>query len=248
MSAYVPQEKTSALVVFSGGQDSTTCLYWALNKFDVVETITFNYGQKHTVELECAKRICELNAVPQRIVDISSFGSLNANALTDASIPVSNTGGFQNLPSTFVPGRNAVFFTYAAAFAATRGIRDIVSGVCQTDYSGYPDCRDDFVAAQEKALSLAMDTSFTFHRPLMFLTKAETFQLAHRLNALDAVIEHSHTCYEGNRVDFHAWGYGCGSCPACELRKKGYEEFRKIFSGRTQLNLISANTMEKDNA
>ncbi|HVJ65129.1 MAG TPA: 7-cyano-7-deazaguanine synthase QueC [Bdellovibrionota bacterium] len=215
----------SALMIFSGGQDSTTCLYWAIKKYDHVEAITFDYRQRHRTELDCAQRICEKLAIPQKIVNIDFLSTFHKNALTSDEVEVSHEGGLNNLPSTFVPGRNALFFTIGAALAVSRGIDTLVSGVCQTDYSGYPDCRDDFVRAQEKTLSLAMGSPIYIETPLMHLTKAETFRLAADLGELKSVVEDSHTCYEGDRTQLHAWGYGCGKCPACELRRRGFEEF-----------------------
>jgi 7-cyano-7-deazaguanine synthase len=215
----------AALVVLSGGQDSATCLYWAKDRFEKVEAITFDYGQRHRVELDCAKKLCELTDTHQIVVPINSLKYLSANALTDDSIDVAKDGGYQNLPSTFVPGRNALFLTMAVAYAAPRGITEIVTGVCDTDYSGYPDCREEFVDSMEKSLSLAVDTPIKIHRPLMQLSKKEIFELAHELGALKEVIEHTQTCYLGVRDQLHIWGYGCGKCPACLLRQQGFEEF-----------------------
>jgi len=215
----------SALVIFSGGQDSTTCLYWALKKYDHVQAITFDYRQRHRTELECAQRICERLDIPQKVVNIDFLSTFHKNALTSDDVEMNLDGGLNNLPSTFVPGRNALFFTIGAALAVSRGIDTLVSGVCQTDYSGYPDCREDFVRAQEKTLSLAMGSPIRIEAPLMNLTKAETFRLAADLGELKSVVEDSHTCYEGDRTQLHAWGYGCGKCPACVLRRRGFEEF-----------------------
>lgn len=215
----------SALVIFSGGQDSTTCLYWALKEYDYVEAITFDYRQRHKLEIECAKEICEKLKVPQTTVNIDFLAGFHKNALTHSEVKVEGAGGLNDLPSTFVPGRNALFFTVAAALAVSRQIGTLVSGVCQTDYSGYPDCREEFVRSQEQTLSLAMGSKIIIKTPLMNLTKAETFELASDLGALKSVIVDSHTCYEGDRTKLHDWGYGCGVCPACELRKKGYDEF-----------------------
>jgi 7-cyano-7-deazaguanine synthase len=219
----------TALVIFSGGQDSTTCLYWALKNFDRVEAITFDYGQRHLVELDLARELCRKLNVPHKVVDAGFIGQLSTSALTDTSVEIKNDGGYQNLPSTFVPGRNVFFFSMATAYALPKGIREIVSGVCQTDYSGYPDCREDFVKALEKALSLGMDGPLTLHSPLMHLTKAETFKLAADLNCLESVLWDTNTCYQGERQKKNSWGYGCGSCPACELRKKGFEEYIKVY-------------------
>lgn len=215
----------SALVIFSGGQDSTTCLYWALKEYDYVEAITFDYKQRHRLEIECAVEICEKLDVPQTTVNIDFLSSFHKNALTHDDVKVENEGGLNNLPSTFVPGRNALFFTVGAALAVSRGINTLVSGVCQTDFSGYPDCREEFVRSQEETLSLAMGAKVFIKTPLMHLNKAQTFAMASDLGALNSVIADSHTCYEGDRTQLHPWGYGCGSCPACVLRKKGFEEF-----------------------
>lgn len=216
---------TSALVIFSGGQDSTTCLYWALKEYDYVEAITFDYKQRHHMEIECSQEICQKLKVPQKVVNIDFLSTFHRNALTHEDVKVESNGGLNDLPSTFVPGRNALFFTIAAAFGVSRQINTLVSGVCQTDYSGYPDCREEFVRSQEETLSLAMGSKVILKAPLMHLTKAQTFRLADELGALSSVVADSHTCYEGDRSFLHAWGYGCGSCPACVLRKKGFEEF-----------------------
>lgn len=217
------------LIVLSGGQDSVTCLYWAKQKFGVegLHAITFDYGQRHHVELQCARNVCEMNGVPQKIVNMDFVASLSQNALTDSSATLTADGGYKNLPSSFVPGRNALFLTLASAYAAPQGCTNIVMGVCQTDYSGYPDCRLEFVKSMEESLSLALDVRLHFHTPLMFLTKAQTFQLSEDLGCLDVVIEESNTCYRGHRQDRFEWGYGCGDCPACELRKKGFEEYQE---------------------
>ena len=219
----------TAVVVFSGGQDSTTCLYWAKNKFAKLCALSFDYGQRHKVELECARKICEAEQIPQTVLQISSLKELSANALVDTRVPMQQEGGVNNLPSTFVPGRNALFLTLAAAYALPLKITDIVIGACEADYSGYPDCRDDFVRSMEKSLSLAMDSSLNIHTPLMFLNKAQCFSLAQNLGCLDKIIEHTHTCYYGDRQRRHDWGYGCGDCPACELRAKGYRAFIEDF-------------------
>ncbi len=217
---------TSALVILSGGQDSATCLYWAQPRFTRLETITFDYGQRHRIELECAARLAKAVGAAHKLVPVNSLSALASNALTDPSVPVKADGGFQNLPSTFVPGRNILFLTLAASYAATRGIRDLVIGACETDFSGYPDCRDVFMSDMERALSSGLDSPIRIHRPLMRLDKAQTFALADELGRLDEVVRETHTCYEGVRDELHAWGYGCGTCPACGLRKKGYEEFK----------------------
>lgn len=217
-----------ALVVFSGGQDSTTCLYWARKKFDAVECLTFDYGQRHRVEIECAVNICKKLGVPQTIVPMSFLAGLNSNALTDQAVAVHHEGGVHNLPSTFVPGRNILFLTLAAAYAVPRGISDLVIGVCQADYSGYPDCREEFVASMEHSLRLGMQQeNLAIHRPLMNLTKGQIFKLAEEVGGLESVRCDSHTCYEGDHVHSHEWGFGCGKCPACELRRKGWEAYKK---------------------
>lgn len=213
-----------ALVVFSGGQDSTTCLLWALRNFSEVEAINFFYGQRHTIERDCASKIAKKLNVKYYEVDLGFLQHLSPNALTGAE-EISLSGGYKDLPSTFVVGRNALFLTVAVSFGLPRGFNEFVFGACQVDFSGYPDCREEFIQAQAKTLSLATDSSVKIHTPLMNLTKAQTFALAQELNGLDLVLEESHTCYQGDRSHKHAWGYGCGTCPACELRKKGFEEY-----------------------
>ncbi|DAB35696.1 MAG TPA: 7-cyano-7-deazaguanine synthase QueC [Sulfurospirillum cavolei] len=217
-----------ALVVFSGGQDSTTCLGWAKNRFDYVETITFDYGQKHRVEIAQAQKIAEILHVKNTVLSLDAFSQLNDSALIDATQDISaHHKTHTNLPASFVPNRNAIFFTLAHAFAQKQDIEHLVIGVNQTDYSGYPDCREPFVKALELALNLGSEASITFHYPLMHLTKAETFALSHEEGVLDLVIDESHTCYNGVHTHKHAWGYGCGECPACVLRKQGFEAFCK---------------------
>lgn len=226
----------AALVLFSAGQDSTTCLAWALARYERVETIGFAYGQRHAVELtqrpvvlaalralnpDWAARLGE-----DQLVDIASFGALAESALTaDRAIEMQANG----LPSTFVPGRNLVFLTYAAALAYRRGLGILVGGMCETDYSGYPDCRRETLDAQERALQLGLDTPLSIETPLMHLTKAQTWALAQETGGaplVDLIVETTHTCYEGDRTRRHAWGYGCGACPACDLRAKGWTEWR----------------------
>ncbi|NCN41083.1 7-cyano-7-deazaguanine synthase QueC [bacterium] len=220
--------KRSSLVILSGGQDSATCLLWAIKEFgDDVHTLTFDYGQKHKIELECAEKLSKRFAKSHRLLPVSSLKDLAKNALTDDSIEIKKDGGFQGLPSTFVPGRNALFLNLAAAYAAPRGMRDLVIGTCETDYSGYPDCRKEFIDSMQKSLSLAMDFDFTIHTPLMFLSKGQTFKLASDLGGLKDVVENTHTCYQGNHKDLHSWGYGCGECPACELRRNGFEDYQR---------------------
>ena len=224
-----------ALVLFSGGQDSTTALAWALERFDAVETVGFDYGQRHRVELECRLAIREklprLSSLyaerlgPDHLVDLASLGAISETALTRQSeIAFAETG----LPTTFVPGRNLIFLTFAAALAYRRDARHIVLGVCETDYSGYPDCRDDTIKAMQVALGLGLDRRLVLHTPLMWRNKAQTFALARRLGGqplLDLVIADSHSCYLGDRTTRHDWGHGCGHCPACDLRAKGFAAF-----------------------
>ena len=208
-----------ALVVLSGGQDSTTCLYWAIDRFgrDHVESLTFDYGQRHRIELECAARVAGFAAVPNTRLPIDTFAALGGDALTDASVAVqSGVDDSTGLPNTFVPGRNLIFLTFAAAFAYRRGIADLVTGVAQTDFSGYPDCREETIASLQHTLRLGMEFDVTIHTPLMHLSKKETVLLARDLGALPA-LAHSHTCYNGQRPP-------CGRCPACELRAKGFAE------------------------
>ena len=226
----------AALVLFSGGQDSTTCLAWALDRFARVETIGFDYGQRHHVELECRGRIADRlrREFPQwgerlgqdHMVDLGVLGKLSETALTrDSEIAFAESG----LPNTFVPGRNLLFFTYAAAIAYRRCVKHLVGGMCETDYSGYPDCRDDTLKALQAALSLGMDRRVVIRTPLMWRDKAATWALAERLGgaALVALIrEETHSCYVGERGELHDWGYGCGACPACELRRNGWEAYR----------------------
>lgn len=219
----------SAMVVFSGGQDSTTCLGWALKKFEKVHTITFGYGQNHSIELVQAEKIAEKMGVSHKIVDISFFAGLVDSALTTKGADVSERHPrLKNLPASYVPNRNALFLTLSHAYAQLNGCDNLVTGVCETDYSGYPDCRMVFVQAQERALNLGSDTELMIHTPLMYLNKAETFKLAKDCGVLDIVLEDSHTCYAGDRTVKHEWGFGCGECPACKLRAKGYEEYLKL--------------------
>lgn len=205
----------SALVVFSGGQDSTTCLYWALNRFQRVEAVTFDYGQRHRIELEAAKKISELAQVRQVVLHDSTLSTLGGNSLT-SDLPIESLGATSGLPNTFVPGRNILFLVLAAAYAYKLGISDIVTGVCQTDYSGYPDCRRETIDSIERTLELGMEKKFTIHTPLMWLTKAQTVTLAEKEGAIGA-LAFSHTCYEGVFPP-------CRKCPACILRAKGFEE------------------------
>jgi 7-cyano-7-deazaguanine synthase len=221
----------SALVLFSGGQDSTTCLAWALDRYTTVETLGFFYGQRHAVELHCRAGIRAALAErspgrlgPDHVIDIAAGQSaLGETALTSqAEIAMTAEG----LPSTYVPGRNLLFFVYAGALAYRRGLRRIVGGMCETDYSGYPDCRDDTVKALQLALNLGMQHRFVLETPLMWIDKAATWAMAERLGILDLVIEQTHTCYRGDRTQRHAWGYGCAACPACTLRAEGFDRWR----------------------
>ena len=210
-----------ALVVFSGGQDSTTCLYWALEHFGQVHTLTFGYGQKHSLEIECAKEIAERAGVDFRYMDMSFIGSLGANSLTDTSIKMDDSKPEGTFPNTFVPGRNLFFLSTAAVYARENGIRHIITGVSQTDFSGYPDCRDSFIRSLNVTLNLAMDFQFIIHTPLMWLDKAQTWEMADRLGVLDLVRNATLTCYNGIKGD------GCGHCPACKLRRDGLEKYLK---------------------
>jgi len=223
---------SKALVLFSGGQDSTTCLAWALQRYAHVETIGFDYGQRHAVELQCRQTVltelrggfapwCE-RLGPDHVLDLALLGQISDTALTqERAIALQSDG----LPNTFVPGRNLLFFTFAAAVAYRRGLQVLVGGMCETDYSGYPDCRDNTLKALQVALSLGLAGPMVIETPLMWLDKAATWQLAATLGGaplVELVREHTHTCYLGQRTQRHAWGYGCGQCPACELRRSGY--------------------------
>jgi 7-cyano-7-deazaguanine synthase len=220
--------KTKALVIFSGGQDSTTCLFWAIDKFDEVEAITFDYGQKHAIEIEQSKLICKHASIKQTIVDISFLDTLVESALTSHGNV--NEVLDNGLPASFVPNRNQLFITLAHAFAQKIGAESLVGGMCQTDYSGYPDCRDffiqDLIKVSNEGSGLDSDKAIEMHTPLMYLTKAQTFDLADKIAALHEVITMSYTCYNGDREHLHEWGYGCGTCPACELRAAGWEEYK----------------------
>ncbi|WP_122570553.1 7-cyano-7-deazaguanine synthase QueC [Pseudomonas viridiflava] len=226
---------TKALVLFSGGQDSTTCLAWALERYEYVETIGFDYGQRHRIELECRLNILQevRNRFPNwaqrlgedHVLDLKLLGQISDTAMTaEKTIEFEKNG----LPNTFVPGRNLLFLTFAATIAYRRDLTVLVGGMCETDYSGYPDCRDNTLKATQVALSLGMDAPVIIETPLMWLNKAQTWRLAEDLGNRDFVSliqEESHTCYLGTRQQKHEWGYGCGTCPACELRKTGYEQY-----------------------
>jgi 7-cyano-7-deazaguanine synthase len=229
--------KSSALVLFSGGQDSATCLAWALDKYSRVETIGFNYGQRHSVELECRNQfISKLRQThpdwskklgDDHLMDLSLLGQISDTALTqEKAIQMQSSG----LPNTFVPGRNLLFLTFAATVAYRRNLKVIVGGMCETDYSGYPDCRDDTIKALQVAISLGLDSRIVLETPLMWIDKAATWTMAKNLGGsvlLELIKEDTHTCYLGDRTRRQAWGYGCGSCPACDLRRIGYENFAK---------------------
>ncbi|HBF61685.1 MAG TPA: 7-cyano-7-deazaguanine synthase QueC [Methyloceanibacter sp.] len=236
MAAPSSSEPAGALVLFSGGQDSTICLGHALERYARVETVGFNYGQRHLVELECRTRV--LAALRERfpawgarvgadhMIDLSSFGAIGETALTsEAEIVMTESG----LPSTFVPGRNLAFFVHAAALGHRRGLTVLVGGMCEADYSGYPDCRDETLRTLQEALRLATEVPFSIETPLMWLSKAQSWGLAEDLGGaafIDLIREKTHTCYVGDHETKHDWGYGCGTCPACELRAKGYEDWR----------------------
>ena len=227
---------SKALVLFSGGQDSTTCLAWALDRYESVETIGFDYGQRHFVELECRKTVIEelRKSFPKwsyrlgmdHMLDLKLLGQISDTALTESkSIEVQKNG----LPNTFVPGRNLMFFTFAAAVAYRRGLEVLVGGMCETDYSGYPDCRDNTLKSMQVSLSLGLDSPMVIETPLMWIDKAATWRMAQQLGGdllVSLVQEHTHTCYLGDHSTKNVWGYGCGTCPACSLRKTGFEGFR----------------------
>ncbi|KRE10616.1 MULTISPECIES: 7-cyano-7-deazaguanine synthase QueC [Priestia] len=212
-----------AIVVFSGGQDSTTCLFWALKNFKEVETVTFQYGQRHSQEIEVAKAIAADLGVKHTVLDMSLLNQLAPNALTRDDIEIEQKEG--ELPTTFVDGRNLLFLSFAAVLAKNNGGRHIVTGVCETDFSGYPDCRDVFVKSLNVTLNLSMDFEFVIHTPLMWIDKAETWALADELGALEYVREKTLTCYNGIVAD------GCGECPACQLRKRGLDQYLQTKEG-----------------
>jgi len=225
----------SALVLFSGGQDSTVCLGWALERFARVETVGFDYGQRHAIELDVRPRIRELIGAlkpewktrlgEDHVIKLDALAAISDSALTrETAIEIADNG----LPTTFVPGRNLIFFAFAGALAYRRGARHIVAGMCETDYSGYPDCRDDTVKAMQVALGLGLDKRVAIHTPLMWVDKALTFAMAEDIAGqpfLDVVVEDTHSCYLGDRTHWHDWGFGCGNCPACQLRAQGYATF-----------------------
>ncbi|MFZ4763011.1 MAG: 7-cyano-7-deazaguanine synthase QueC [Alphaproteobacteria bacterium] len=223
------------LVLFSGGQDSTTCLAWALSRFSTVETIGFHYGQRHHIEMSCRQQILSniKTTFPEwrhkmgadHVLSLDVLGQISETSLTrETAIAFSDHG----LPSTFVPGRNLIFFTFAAALAYRQGCRHLVGGMCETDYSGYPDCRDDSLKALQVALNMGMDQRFVLHTPLMWVDKKATWDLAEKLGGqqlVNIIIEETHSCYKGDRQTRHDWGYGCNDCPACTLRQQGYAEY-----------------------
>ena len=225
----------SALVLFSGGQDSTTCLAWALNRYDHVETLGFDYGQRHAIELTMRPQLLDSLRTMRpdwksklgedHVLDLSLLAAISDTALTsDVAITMQENG----LPNTFVPGRNLLFLTSAAALAYRRGISDLVGGMCETDYSGYPDCRDETLRSLEQAINLGMASKLVIQTPLMWLNKAQSWQLAATLGGqelVELIRTETHTCYLGERGALHAWGHGCGSCPACELRARGYADY-----------------------
>lgn len=226
---------TSALVLFSGGQDSATCLAYALNRYERVETIAFHYGQRHSVELDCRGAFVESlrkryphwsdRLGKDHLLDMDVLGQISDTALTQGkAIELEKTG----LPNTFVPGRNLLFLTFAAAVAYRRDLSVLVGGMCETDYSGYPDCRDDTLKALQVALSLGLDSRTVVETPLMWIDKAATWRLAEELGGeelVSLIVEETHTCYLGDRTRRHTWGYGCGECPACELRRAGFQKY-----------------------
>jgi 7-cyano-7-deazaguanine synthase len=235
-----PQIET-ALVLFSGGQDSTVCLAWALERFARVETVGFDYGQRHRVELDMRPRIREglgqlktewrARLGEDHLVSLDALAAISESALTrEVAIEIGESG----LPTTFVPGRNLIFLSFAGAIAYRRGAQHIVAGMCETDYSGYPDCRDQTIQAMGRALELGMDRRFELHTPLMWIDKAATFALAHEIGGdalVHIVVEETHSCYLGDRSRRHAWGYGCGECPACKLRSAGWDKWKATRTG-----------------
>jgi 7-cyano-7-deazaguanine synthase len=241
MSSLTSDKDAGALVLLSGGQDSTVCLGWALDRYAHVETVGFDYGQRHGVELACRQTVRSemARAFPHwgarlgldHVLDVESFGAIGDTALTsEAEITMLASG----LPSTFVPGRNLVFFAYAAALGYRRNLCVLIGGMCETDYSGYPDCRDRTLRALEEAIRLGTEVDFFIETPLMTLTKAETWALAGTLGGqafVDLIVEETHTCYRGERGARQAWGYGCGACPACELRARGFAEWQASRAG-----------------
>jgi 7-cyano-7-deazaguanine synthase len=231
----------TALVLFSGGQDSTVCLAWALERFERVETVGFDYGQRHRIELEMRPRIrAELGKLKadwrarlgeDHLVSLDAIATISESALTrEVAIEIGESG----LPTTFVPGRNLIFLSFAGAIAYRRGAAHIIAGMCETDYSGYPDCRDETIKAMGRALELGLDRRFELHTPLMWIDKAATFALAHALGGdalIRLVVEETHSCYLGDRSRRYAWGYGCSECPACKLRSAGWDKWEATRPG-----------------
>jgi 7-cyano-7-deazaguanine synthase len=220
-----PIDPQSAVVLFSGGQDSTTCLYWALQRFRNVHAVIFDYGQRHRIEIAQAQAIAQAAKVPSVVLQVPALQTVGGSSLTDTALALPQTTEVgSQLPNTFVPGRNLLFFTLAGGYAYLHGVPNLVGGMNQTDYSGYPDCRQPFIDAAQQSLSLAMDYPFSIHTPLMNLDKAAIWKLAADLGCLEVVIKQSHTCYAGDRTTLHPWGYGCGTCAACQLRRAGFEQ------------------------
>lgn len=217
--------KETALIVFSGGQDSTTCLFWAKKHFRSVEALTFTYGQRHAVEVQMAEKIARKADVPWHHMDVSFIGKLGRNSLTDSSIVMDQEKPADGPPNTFVPGRNLFFLSIAAVFARERGINHLVTGVSQTDFSGYPDCRDAFIKSLNVTLNLGMEEQFVIHTPLMWIDKEQTWEMADKLGVLDLVRNDTLTCYNGIAGD------GCGHCPACTLRREGLERYLRRLKG-----------------
>ncbi|WP_205136314.1 7-cyano-7-deazaguanine synthase QueC [Virgibacillus halotolerans] len=208
-----------AVVVFSGGQDSTTCLFWALEQFEEVEAVTFQYGQRHIAELDCAKEICQTLGVPHHELDMSLLNQLAPNALTRNDMEI--TEDAEGMPSTFVPGRNLLFLSFAGVLAKQIGAANLITGVSETDFSGYPDCRDVFMKSLNVTLNLSMDDTFVIHTPLMWLDKSQVWELSDQLDAFEFVKERTLTCYNGVK------GSGCGECPSCQLRNNGLEQYEQ---------------------
>ena len=243
---------SGAVVLLSGGQDSTTCLAWALDRFGRhrVRPVTFDYGQRHRIELESAKRITEMMGVaPPYRISVNALRTLGDNALTSADIEVERNpsrgsgnvfASAHRLPSTFVPGRNLLFLTLALAYGCQRGCYSLVTGICQNDAAGYPDCRESFLRAAQSALVEALgEPRVTIHAPLLKRSKGQTFALADRLGVLELVLEHTHTCYRGERESRYPWGYGCGDCPACTERANGWSEFQRRRSSPRRTAVFS---------
>lgn len=218
------RNKDAALVVFSGGQDSTTCLLWALDRYKEVVAVSFDYGQRHKAELDCAKEITDKLGVEWHVMDMELLNQLAPNSLTRSDITVDENAPAEGAPNSVVDGRNMLFLTFAAVFAKQRGITDLITGVSQSDFSGYPDCRDVFIKSLNTTLNLAMDYTFCIETPLMWIDKADTWKLADDLNGLELVHDMTLTCYNGIKGD------GCGHCPSCKLRRKGYEEFLERYT------------------